>query len=524
MKPMDLLEAIGSIQDSHILNAHSKQRAPKKFLPLRKAFLIAAVIAMLLLLVGCVAFMMGLSDLKIGNFTHKALDGETISGDFISLQGYIGSDNHKATQEWNQFLDQYDPDGSLLKAAEEIGFIPPIDYMAYLCYTPDMVKKIDNICSKYNLEILGPAYGPIHLTNVSTEILAPLGIDSITASGTSVGVNLGSGYYYRDGSFNLDGDLELTDCDDILPGSIIFAYRCIKKTAFDGVALNIGNSEAYEQWNYTVTDGTKVLLALSKNKALIIADRDSFFITINILIQHMTRAELEAVADAFIFNYSPQRPDPSTLVEPEQYPDATETEEVTKPEPEKTLSTWKVIKSKFENILSGNESFFDADQCKWMTIEEYCNADVSMNANFTKYALADLDSDSIPELILWVTIDGSSNYCSLVIRYDGNGGAVGYSFTYRQMIDIKKDGTFGYSSGVADSGYARLAFTENSWEYNKLGYVEENDEYIATFFWGNKTVSQDVYWSYAENQDSKECVEWIYYSSDKFTLSFPHIE
>lgn len=166
MKPMDLLEAIGSIRDKYILDAHSKQSTPKKVLPFRRALVIAAVIAMLLMLVGCVAVIMGLNELEIGNFTYEAENGETQSGDFISLQGYIDSDNYKAAQEWNKFLAQYDPDGSLLNESEEIGFIPPIDYMSYTCYTPDLVKKIDDICSKYNLELLGPTY----TANTSTEM------------------------------------------------------------------------------------------------------------------------------------------------------------------------------------------------------------------------------------------------------------------------------------------------------------------------------------------------------------------
>lgn len=328
MKPMALLETIGSIRDKHIVNAHSEPTVARRTVPFRRVLLIAAVIAMLLLLAGCVAVMLGLNDLVIGTFFYNGTNGETKSGDFISLQGYIDSDNYKAAQEWNQYLDQYDPDGSLLKEAEEIEFIPPIDYMAYLCYTPDMVKKIDDICSKYNLQLLGPTYGPTHLTNVSTEILAPLGIDSITTSDAGSGVSLDAGYYYRDGSFDLEGNLDFSDSDDLFPSCVDFQYRCVMKTSFDGVALGIGNSKSYDQWNYTVTDGTEVLLALSENKALIIADKENFFITINILTQHMTRAGLEAAADAFIFNYSPQQPDPSTLVEPEWYPEVTETEEM----------------------------------------------------------------------------------------------------------------------------------------------------------------------------------------------------
>ena len=343
MKADRLMDALGKVKEDYIMesapgqarknlqkiqaNTYRDQDNRSKTTPLRRALLIAAIIATLLLLVGCVAMIMGLNELKIGNFTYKTLDGEIKSGDFISLQGYIDSDNYKATQEWNQFLAQYDPDGSLLKEAEEIGYIPHIDYMAYLCYTQDMVKQIDDICSKYNLELLGPTYGPTHPTNASTEILTPLGIDTITASGMGVGVGLSNGYYYRDGSFALEGDLNFSDGDNL----VAFQYRCIMKTSFDGVALGIGNSEAYDQWNYTVTDGTKVLLALSEHKALIIADGDRFFITINILMQHMTKNELEAAADAFIFNYSPQRPDPDLLVEPEWYQE-TITEETTEPD------------------------------------------------------------------------------------------------------------------------------------------------------------------------------------------------
>lgn len=189
-----------------------------------------------------------------------------------------------------------------------------------------------------------------------------------------------------------------------------------------------------------------------------------------------------------------------------------------------SLGNWEAAKAKFEKILSGDDDFLDVDQCKGVTIEEYCSSDFGMNLDVAKYTLADLDEDRIPELILWITIDEHTDYGFLVIRYDGNGGAVGYGFTYRQMIDLKKDGTFGYSGGVADSGYAKLTFIEYRWEYNKLGNIEENGENSAIFFWGGKTVSQDEYWSYVEGQDAKENAEWVAYPSDKYTLSFPGLE
>lgn len=470
MKPMDLLEAIGSIRDKYILDAHSKQSTSKKVLPFRKAFLIAAVIAMLLLLVGCVAVIMGLHELEIGSFTYEAENGETQSGDFISLQGYIDSDNYKASQEWSQFLAQYDPNGTLLKESEEIGFIPPIDYMAYQCYTPEMVKQIDDICGKYNLELLGPTY----IANTSTEIFTMLGIDSITAPGAGSGVNLSSGYYYRDGSFNLEGYLEIGDGDGILPGGGIFEYRCIKKTAFDGVALNIGNSESYDQWNYTVTDGTEVLLALSENKALIIAEKDDFFITINILVQHMTRAGLETAADAFTFNYSPQRPDPNALVEPEWYPEET-TEETTEMEtvaeeviePQKEPVEVTSDEHILWEVLQNKESFHSVSYGKSMTLSEYCTSEsevMGFTVSITQYTFVDMDNDGIQEAVVDFRFGENSQVMCMVLKWVSSSETVsGTEFYYRQMSQIKEDGSFAYSGGGDNDGWAKLRWENNSW-------------------------------------------------------------
>ena len=58
MKSMDLLETIGSIRDKYILEAHSQTAAPKKRIPTKRLVLIAAIIALMLLLVGCVAYIL----------------------------------------------------------------------------------------------------------------------------------------------------------------------------------------------------------------------------------------------------------------------------------------------------------------------------------------------------------------------------------------------------------------------------------------------------------------------------------
>ena len=175
-----------------------------------------------------------------------------------------------------------------------------------------------------------------------------------------------------------------------------------------------------------------------------------------------------------------------------------------------TLGKQDAAKAKLEKLLSGEDVFWDQDQTESMTISQYCQllmAGSEVEAVITKYAFADLDADDLPELILWITVNGIDDYGFLVIRYDENNGAIGYSFSYRQMMNLKADGTFDYSGGAADNGVAKLKFTESGWEYVILGCTGMNGGEI-TFSWNGKSVSQDGYWSHIDGQTAKESAQW----------------
>ena len=145
-----------------------------------------------------------------------------------------------------------------------------------------------------------------------------------------------------------------------------------------------------------------------------------------------------------------------------------------------------------------------------MTIDDYCSTyGMDDTVKITKYAVIDLDQDDAPEIVLGITENDQSDCGFLVLRYE-NGGVVGYDFTYRLMIDLKKDGTFGYLYGVADTGYARLNFTDDSWEYIKICNVTETSDTV-TFFCNGQEVSKEAYWEAVAEQDSKEEVEWLAY-------------
>ena len=138
------------------------------------------------------------------------------------------------------------------------------------------------------------------------------------------------------------------------------------------------------------------------------------------------------------------------------------------------------------------ECFFSHDFEKTLTLNNYCSIyGMDDTVKITKYAIIDLDQDNIPEIVLGITENKQSDCDFLVLRFQ-NGSVVGYDLTYRQMIDLKKDGAFGYLGGVADTGYARLNFTDNSWEYIKICYVTETANTVM-FFCNGQEVSEEAY-------------------------------
>lgn len=161
-------------------------------------------------------------------------------------------------------------------------------------------------------------------------------------------------------------------------------------------------------------------------------------------------------------------------------------------------------------VLSGQRAFFCYGYEKNQTIDEYCSTfgeESGITAETIKYTTIDMDQDDVPEFVLWITVNGYSDYGTVVLRYQ-NGGVVGYDFTYRQMIELKKDGTFGYLGGIADTGYARLVFTDDGWKYEEICNVTEDGDTV-TFFCNGEVVSREAYWQCVEEQNAKEMVEWI---------------
>ena len=743
MKSMDLLETIGSIRDKYILEAHSQTAAPKKRMPSKRLFLIAAIIAMMLLLVGCVAYILGLKDMYVGEYTHDAGFAGTQNSDMISLQGYAGSPEYLAAKEWNEYLLSYDEDKSIIGEISNNPTNLDSKYTEYQVYTQEMCDKLEEISQKYDLKL--------HSV-LNTVDQAELDY-RVGGEFTSDNLSRGWAYIYEDGTFQFDGDVYLNNTQ------VLFQLRRSVKGTLDEVVLTIGNIEHYQESQYQTASGEPVMLAVGPTKGLIIADFEECFITVNVLGSYgidITEEHLKYIADSINYsvlknvispdmrgdsvdplNHTTSPTESSGVVNqvtvaegddrrisayravltngmkyhqfPEardlgydgsdmaqnkfaildidgdgnselvfsytttynagmavmiydydnttgmireqfcQYPSVTyydngiimakashnhgmggdfwpytlyrynsetdiydqiasvdawdksftqqdsqgnlfpdsidqdgdgmvyyiisyaQSEDVqpvdntqydewyqsyigdasqiqipyqklterniaiisstvgkepflVQPSAAQPQSSnnWEKAKATFEAILSGQAGFLNHDEPEGITIAQYCNSFETasdIDFNITQYALSDLDHDGTPELILWENINGIDEYGFLVIRYDGAVGAVGYELSYRQLIDLKNDGTFGYSGGVASTGFATLVFNDKGWEYDIFGCVEENDSGVS-FKWGDGLVSEEEYWNCAQMQSAKETVQWMRYPADSYDLSY----
>lgn len=271
MKQKRLLYALGWVKDEYIEEMLSPaMEREHRGVPKKKLWLIAAVIAALLL-TGCAAvILMRLEDLTMHQEIMTEPNAETTwVRTSISLQGVAGSPTFQATKEWEEFLRGYDTDNKIIQSTPSEEMDQGEEYYSYNCYTREMADKIDEICEKYGLQRQGRFQPEQSMEN----ICHVLKVDQLVRTDENFEIVDASGYMYRSGTFDLQGSLILCQMEE----PMTFDISCISKTDFNGFSGGIGNIEEYIQWNVTTADGVDVLLALGKEDGLMMADMDGYF-------------------------------------------------------------------------------------------------------------------------------------------------------------------------------------------------------------------------------------------------------
>ena len=186
---------------------------------------------------------------------------------------------------------------------------------------------------------------------------------------------------------------------------------------------------------------------------------------------------------------------------PYQYTQPTETTqaytETTAAQPETTAANAETrttqaepndLEAAQENLLSvlaGERTFFDRGNEISVTIEEYCADGEEVpgvnSVKITKYTSADLDQDEVPEIILWILVNEYSDYGTLVLRFQDNQ-VEGYTFWYRQLFELKQDGTFS-TSGDEAGRVKSLTFDEEGWHYVDIDIADQQQDLKEGVVW-----------------------------------------
>lgn len=271
---------------------------------IKRPLLIAAIIALMLLLMGCAAaVLLHLHDLKIGEQTYiqhplyledgtKTPATEKVK-EIISAQGVAESPNQQAAKEWYDFTRSYDIEKKYPNGIPE--FTPPDAYDSYWVLTQELMDKVDEICNKYDLKLAGE--GALLLTQAESRIPEILGIDGILKKDTSAQASYVGGRFYECGNFNLDYRVTVDGLQEV---KVEYSYA--DKAYFSSWYLMIDEPESIQEWNYTTKDGTQLLLVKDAEYGHIFCDREDAFLHIQLggkmeEVPNMTKEEMETVAE-----------------------------------------------------------------------------------------------------------------------------------------------------------------------------------------------------------------------------------
>lgn len=306
---------------------------------LRRPFLVAAIIALLLMLVGCaVAYVLSMQQINIGQqqtyqdvFAYDPESGqavaylgqEAVTEEVLTLAGIAGSRNYQAAQEWFAFKQEYDPEHAIIMELQSAGQVPefPAEYESYNIYSQEMKDKLDEILDKYNLKLIGRTI-PFRTEELTCKAL---GLENIAAAGSDAIMELDYAAYQECGNLNMDFNL-------IIPGDAQNGKqetRChiyyMHKDAFTEDVISLGEVESWKEWNYTTASGADVLIFRSPEdwRGYIFCDMPNYTVTLrytfiderysddafgNTIIdrEFMTDRQIERLADAVDFSIEPR--------------------------------------------------------------------------------------------------------------------------------------------------------------------------------------------------------------------------
>ena len=412
MKPIQLLNALNKVKDIYILDAEEfRQGRAVKHFSVKRVCLIAAVIALSLLLVGCaVVYVLTLQGMKIGENTVTELEhygpnwvvieAKEKTYEVLSVQGFTESSNQKAVKEYRDYLDAID--------AETVS-------------DEEKTAKRLEIAQKYDLRLLSGGIS-IHYSQIDA-LPDRLCFSNFCIERPYAQMHYVYGSFHREGNFQIHLNIEPVDGLLEWPYFIQADYRYYEKGYFQYDFISVEYLDSFQEWEYTMPDGETALLALGKEDALIIAERENGVFCIHFDsragIDNMNRETMEIIADLFDFSVE------SSLTDEE----------------------WQAMEMKLQEIEELRHQQSLAQQAKWeaslkkegfagwvrQTLEGKSYDDVKDMG----YAFHDIDGDGIDDLLI-----GRDGYCT-AIYWEVDGETKQFSNAATNLF-VCEDQTIGY--------------------------------------------------------------------------------
>ena len=470
----------------------AQTRKPRRKKPVRRLWLLAAVLALLAALsIGAVAaHLLGLQDLLLPQNQPAPSGQPSVQEQQLSLSGYINTPESQGLAEWNAFLSSYDPDGAILNVVGN--YIDPelAQYSCYLVYTQEMADKLEEIAAKYTLSL--------HTWNHVVEDQG----EWVSLLGDFLGDNTAySGKIYEDGTFHYDGYLTTSEGRELN-----YQFRRSVKGTLNDVYLPVGGLSAYEEWYYKTGAGWEITLDLGPDRGFL---GDSF-VFVNVLAgtdQGITKQDMKDLADSFNFS----------LLTPLQSPD----QSLGETEPQESGPAVPPLSAQLEQVLWEDRPFYDADYNRTLTLSQFLTKSAPEGSQLAADAFTtiDLDRDGATEAVLRLVLDSGAHHGWEVLRQGEDGMVYGYILTPGEMLELKSDGSYCYSYSTS-SGFGRMFFADTDASgqpqhsrgtapMGSVDTVTDADGAAYTdWYLDYRTVTQAEYEAALALQRSKEDVSW----------------
>lgn len=136
----------------------------------------------------------------------------------------------------------------------------------------------------------------------------------------------------------------------------------------------------------------------------------------------------------------------------------------------------------------------------------------------THFALLDMDCDGVRELILAISLGESEDVEYIILTCSG-GALCANQLVYRGFLAPKADGSFGWSSGAADNGYARARFEDGVLVCDTFASLLGSGDGSITYTLNGETVSKEAYSVFLSEQEAKAVLTWTVFTLENIRLA-----